>query len=99
MKTTQGQRWSSASNKVADEEYYRAVAQTNQSIKKEREIERQQRLTETFISKQFDLKLGNMIEKHDDVVLPRETLYLIDKIVRKKIQKDEITPEMLKNPK
>ena len=62
-------------------------------------MERKQRLVETFVTNQYDEKLAAKVEKLEDFELPRETMYLIDKVVRNKVKKEKWGDEVLNNPK
>ena len=80
---------SAASKTVADEEYFRAAAQDKVNNSLERKMQRKQNLVETFMSSNNDMTLASKLNRETDIILPRETLYLIDKVVRKRTKEGE----------
>lgn len=84
-----------ASKIVADEEYFRAAKLHKQYNQKDQEQKKNQELVESFIRSKAnpDPKLLLKVEENKEIVLPRETLYLIDKIIRKRVKEGPLQLE------
>lgn len=71
-----------------------------QTHSKEREREqkmKKQNLVESFIKGHAEPKLLNQLNELDEIVLPRQTLYLIDKVVRDRMKNGPFGYENLEN--
>lgn len=58
---------------------------------KDREENKKQSLISTLMSSKANPKLLNHIDDSNSVFLPRETLYLIDKVIRNRVKKGPIS--------